>query len=402
MPSFFHTLIDRYARHVEPLGETQCPLAKGLHPGSYSKTILQLHFQLDSTKQLQKLFETDLPGLEITEANVICKNVTLKGSTFVGLASGVFFFVRCALTFNNTRVEMTAGIEISPRGVFITVNSVPGNFGHIIAWIEDMTDLDPAALFACFGPGTTFQELDIQGFRIRLSNDITGKEDPILLRVKLNLELASDFGKVEGKRPVFKVFTWWADHEGGGIWHQQVLGELWFCKFLIRHASWSMKAAELLAYDNSPGRLLHSDYKPWCNQSPYKELTTVINLEDLPGRSEPIEEGYPSQIGRVKVVMTKKCVTFETEVIGENNRDRIEYLDSPLLTNGNLGSPTFLWFQFNAAATGIKLADDFGYFVFLLSFLFFCSTMYIPLFPLVCVHLGNLRIMMLSNEYKWI
>ena len=80
----------------------------------------------------------------------------------------------------------------------------------------------------------------------------------------------------------------------------------------------------------------------------------------------------------------------------------IGYFDSPLLTNGNLGSPTFLWLQSNAAATatGIGLADDFGYFVSLLSFLFVSSTMFIPLSPLVCVHLRNLEITMLSNEYK--
>lgn len=291
-----------------------------LHPGTYSKTILQLHFKLDSTKELQKLFETDLPGLEITEADVVCKNFTLKGSTFAE-GSGVFFSVRCVITFNNARVEMTAGIEINPCGVFLTMNSVPGNFDHIIAWIEDVTDLDPAALLACFGPGTIFQEFDIQGLRISLSNDITGKDDPILSSVKLNLEVASDFGKVEGKRPVFKAYTWWTDHENGDIWHQQVLGNLWSCKFLIRRTSWSMKANKCLAYDSSPGRLLHPDYKPWCDQAPYKELTTVINLEDLPGRSEPIEEGCPSQIGKVRVVMTKKYARFD--VNDENNHDRI-------------------------------------------------------------------------------
>lgn len=67
---------------------------------------------------------------------MVCKNVTIKGSTFVGLDSVVFFSVRCAVTFNNARVEMTAGIKITPRGVYLTVNSVPGNFDHTIAWIR--------------------------------------------------------------------------------------------------------------------------------------------------------------------------------------------------------------------------------------------------------------------------
>ena len=84
-----------------------------------------------------------------------------------------------------------------------------------------------------------------------------------------------------------------------------------------------MKTNKSLAYNNSPGRLLHPDYRPWCDQSPYKELTTVINLEDLPGRSEPIAEGCPSQLSGIKVDMTKTRVTFRTKVIHENNSDII-------------------------------------------------------------------------------
>lgn len=37
-------------------------------------------------------------------------------------------------------------------------------------------------------PSTTLKELDIQGFEITLSNDITGKADLILSDVKFKLE----------------------------------------------------------------------------------------------------------------------------------------------------------------------------------------------------------------------
>lgn len=50
--------------------------------------------------------------------------------------------------------------------------------------------------------------------------------------IHLNLEMAGNFGKVEGKRPVFKVYTSWMDVDEPG-WFEDVRGELWSCKLVL-------------------------------------------------------------------------------------------------------------------------------------------------------------------------
>lgn len=58
--SFLHTLIDGYARRVKLSGNHN---TLWLNLAPTVKTTLQLHFWLDSTQKLQKLFKADLPGL---------------------------------------------------------------------------------------------------------------------------------------------------------------------------------------------------------------------------------------------------------------------------------------------------------------------------------------------------
>lgn len=105
---------------------------------------------------------------------MVCQKVSLEGRMTTGLEivekGSVSFAVGCAITFYNAQVEMTARIKINSRGASITMNSVPGALEHIVAWLKDVAGLDPAPFRALLGP-----ELEVQGFRISLSNAFMSK-----------------------------------------------------------------------------------------------------------------------------------------------------------------------------------------------------------------------------------
>lgn len=94
---------------------------------------------------------------------------------------------------------------------------------HIITWLEYVADLNPTSFRAPFGPGTTFQGLEVQSFKIFLYSIQTERDNPMLSAIKLYLEVSANFGKSEGKRPVFKAYTVWMDSLG---WFKKVLGHL--------------------------------------------------------------------------------------------------------------------------------------------------------------------------------
>lgn len=112
------------------------------NPSLSYQTILQLRFRL--IQELQDVFTEELPGFKITEADVVCKK-NLEGEA-AGLGAfdegSVDFAVRCAIKAKDDRVDMTAGIKFGYSGITITINSVPGKLDHILAWLEDVPDLE--------------------------------------------------------------------------------------------------------------------------------------------------------------------------------------------------------------------------------------------------------------------
>lgn len=201
------------------------------------QTTIRLQFKIDVQDDLEKLFHDVIPGFKITEAAVVVKKVLIRGTTAdgpIGVDKGdIKFEVDCIISNADKKVNvgMKAGIECSRTSITLTLRTEKtGALEGIMTWLGELVSADVGAITSLFGE--IFDGLNLQQVVIGLSI-ADDKDKPKLDSFRIDMEVAGNFGEVDGKKPVFLAsFVWRAGrYRGMG---STIRAELWNCKFNSR------------------------------------------------------------------------------------------------------------------------------------------------------------------------
>ncbi|KAH8702294.1 hypothetical protein BGW36DRAFT_424574 [Talaromyces proteolyticus] len=310
------------------------------NPELDSQTILRLQYQLDAKNAFEGLLQNQVPGLEFIEFAAICRKIMTEGQTaddeLVGVDQGTVS-LQATCTVSNTKMaaplQMTMGIDFSESGMtFILKPSQQsdGNLDDVLKWLEGVVASNlPVRDF--FGPGDTFQGLSLQ--QVVLSfNTTTDPASPRLASIRVDIEAAGNFGKVDDKMPVFLMTYSWMRAIGGV---GSVRGQLWS------------------SYDISKERILQPYYEVWTDISPAtRSPGTAINLATLiPGQTVSIPENIPSQITNAYAELSAESVSFGALVATREPQDAEGQVPQPYLQQLRL-DVSYAWqrvaeFKFN-------------------------------------------------------
>ncbi|KAA8652935.1 uncharacterized protein ATNIH1004_001844 [Aspergillus tanneri] len=271
------------------------------------QTTIRLQFQLKDGKALEQLFQQALPGITISAPKVICKKILTEGQTVDGAVSidqgSVSFQATCTVSAKsgNPLTALTAGIEFDEAGITLTLKLSKGILDALLQWLGELIGVKPDSVKGIFGGqgDRTFQGLNVQQvvFRLEKTADLNSYQ---LASARVDMEVAGDFGKIDGKKPVFLASYIWT-REIGGLGN--IRGELWN------------------SYDISKQRVLQPRYELWTDLVPFtKNPGTEINLETLiPGVQVDIPQNIPSKVSRALLVLSSNHVAFGATVVAVKN-----------------------------------------------------------------------------------